>query len=600
MRKFYWTALSLSLAFGAVAQDFDKQIEVNEAFFSQEVVMPVSPLEVEPIFIGGIDSVETLDGRALAKEWHDFIGITPDLENEGEFWVSVNHEMVVKDDKIGDGGGMTVFKVKQNADGSVSVLNQTLNDGRSGKFFNVDFVNTVGETGMNCGGINAPDGRIWTAEEWWRGNNGSIYSGGNGVRDTADFTISGSGIAGTFDGETIKKFENFNYMVEIDPKEAKAIRKQYNWGRQPFEGGAVAADNKTVYLGADDVPAFFSKFVADNEGDFTSGKLYAYKQEAAEKWVEIANGSIEEALNFSDNAMAAGATMFCRLEWVTIDPGTGHVYFTETGRDDVGNRWPQTGSIAQHHIDRAASKGLGSARGGDYHDYYGRVLKYDVNTMEVTSFIEGGPDYESSGGQHFSKYPSTHLSNPDGLSHIVTGGKTYLIIQEDLNGTSYNRMPYGFSEPKCEMFFLDLTIENPTVEDLQRITAVPNGAEVTGGVAFPNGKTILLNSQHPDINTDVNNYPYNHSLTVAISGFDGVVTPLVEMEEFNGSNLRIYPNPTSREIQLNTVTDVAIYDVMGNRVKVVRNADIVDVSNLTPGKYIVQTKDGKTASLVIQ
>lgn len=586
----------MSLAFGATAQDFDKQIVVNEDYFTKEVIMPASSMVVDPIFIGGIDSVETAAGRALAKEWHDFIGLTPDPENEGEFWVSVNHEMVVKDEKIGDGGGMTVFKVKQNEDGTLTVLGQTLTDGRSGEFFNVDFKNTVGETGMNCGGINAPDGRIWTAEEWWRSSNGSIAGG---VSDTTDFTITGSGIAGTFDGETIKKFENFNYMVEIDPMEAKAIRKQYNWGRQPFEGGAVAADNKTVYLGADATPGFFTKFVAENEGDFTSGKLYAFKQEAAEKWVEIANGSIEDALSFSENAMAAGATMFCRLEWVTIDPNTGNVYFTETGTDNLGNAWPETGNVAQHHVDRASGKGI-DPRSSDYKDYYGRVLKYDVSAMEVTSYLEGGPEYMSEDGQHYSIYPDKHLSNPDGISYIMTGGKTFLMIQEDLNGTSYNRMPYGFSNRACEIFFLDLSIENPTVDDLQRISVVANGAEVTGAVAFPNGKTILLNSQHPELSEDINNYPFNHSLTVAISGFDGVITSLPDMTEEEGTGLRIHPNPTTREIILNKVTDVAIYDVMGKRVKVARNTKVVNVSGLTPGKYIVQTIEGETTSLIIQ
>lgn len=602
MKRILLSATFLALNFSVFAQEFDKQIVVNEAYFSQEVVMPVSPLTVSPLFIGGVDMVETSTGQAVAKEWHDFIGLTPDPARSDEFWVSVNHEMISKDDKIGDGGGMTVFKVKQNADGSITVLNQTLSDGRSGKYFNVDFTSVVGETGMNCGGIVSPDGRIWTAEEWWAGNNATMSVNGTGVRDTADFTIANTGLTGTFDGETVKKFQNFNYMVEIDPKQAKAIRKQYNWGRQPFEGGAVADDNKTVYLCADDVPAFFTKFVANTAGDFTSGKLYAFKQELAgtNKWVEIANGSIQDALNFSNLAKAASATMFCRLEWATIDRATGNVYFTETGRDDIGVRWPAVGNIANHHVNRASEKGLSGPKDSKYTDYYGRVLKYDVTTGEVTSYLEGGPDYTTSGGQHYSKYPSKHLSNPDGLSTIVIGGKTYLMVQEDLNGTSYNRMPYGISTPKCEMFLLDASLSNPTVDDLQRITVTPNGAEITGAIAFPNGKTILVNAQHPDANTDVNNYPYNHSLTIAISGLDAVVSAVPDNKRVDGSNFRVYPNPTSREVHLNKVTDAAIYDVLGNRLRVYRNTEILDVSGFAPGKYIIMTKENESTSLVIK
>ena len=115
--------------------------------------------------------------------------------------------MVQSNDNVGDGGGMTVFKIKRDpATDSLIIVEQTLSDGRTGHFFNVDFANTVGETGMNCGGIqSAADGRIWTAEEWFRYDNAHIYSDGDGVRDTMPYTIDGSDIA-MADGETIEKY----------------------------------------------------------------------------------------------------------------------------------------------------------------------------------------------------------------------------------------------------------------------------------------------------------------------------------------------------------------------------------------------------------
>ena len=130
-------------------------------------------------------------GSFPAKQWHDFIGFTPDQSGTDLGWLTINHERVSFDDNIGDGGGMTSFKIARdpNTD-SIIVISQTLNDGRTGEFFNIDFVNTVGETGMNCGGIQSEaEGRIWTAEEWWRSNNANIYYNGEGARDTADFMI---------------------------------------------------------------------------------------------------------------------------------------------------------------------------------------------------------------------------------------------------------------------------------------------------------------------------------------------------------------------------------------------------------------------------
>ena len=159
---------------------FAEEIEMPSGYNPEEVLLPPSPLSLQVIFVGGHDLVQTTRtygneaGISYAKEWHDFIGFTPDNSGESLGWVSINHERIYRNDRIGDGGGMTVFKVQRNPlnDRELVVVDQQLSDGRKGKFFNVDFVNTVGETGMNCGGISSiVDGRIWTAEEWFRSGN---------------------------------------------------------------------------------------------------------------------------------------------------------------------------------------------------------------------------------------------------------------------------------------------------------------------------------------------------------------------------------------------------------------------------------------------
>ena len=322
--------LPLILAISIIATNIKSQYlfdpSINVDFSADQVTMPASPLSFQILFVGGVDKVQTVDdngapnGEALAKQWHDFIGVTPDNSSGDLAWISINHEMILQNDSIGDGGGMTVFKIARdpNTD-SLYVVNQTLSDGRTGKYFNVDFKNTVGETGMNCGGITSSyDGRIWTAEEWFRTSNSSIFradANGNptGVQDTSDYTISGSGTCG--DGNTVKKFENFNYMVEIDPREAKAIRKQYNWGRQPFEGGCVMSDNQTVFAGADNTPGILTKFVATTPGDFTQGKTFIYKQDVKEK-VSLRHHSVVE------NQAS---------EIVAYDAANDYVYTTDAG-----------------------------------------------------------------------------------------------------------------------------------------------------------------------------------------------------------------------------------------------------------------------------
>ena len=286
----------------AYSQTIFPALDTN--FNAKTIIVPQSPISSKLIFIGGKDTVIGAGGKkTLAKQWHDFVGYTPiNLSAPSDSaWITINHEMRVKDDILGDGGGMTVFKVKKQLNGDYMV---------DGGYRNVDF-SAVGNTLANCGGISSRNGRIWTAEEWVQGSNTDISIGllpiegkdtsfsaagkgtgqlplsGYGIRDTSDWTIPANA---TFAGKSVKKFQNFNWLVEIDPANAKAIRKMYNWGRFEHEGGVVMSDNKTVYLTDDAQPSVFFKFIANEIGNYNSGTLYAYKQSSDGKsgsWVII-------------------------------------------------------------------------------------------------------------------------------------------------------------------------------------------------------------------------------------------------------------------------------------------------------------------------
>ncbi len=636
MRNFQlFLTLGLTAASGLAAQGqtiFQEKITMPKGFIPDSILMPPSPLTTQVLFVGGADIVQAPGaygnpaGPALAKEWHDFIGFTPDTDSDDLGWVSVNHEMIYRDDHLGDGGGMTVFKVRRTADGQLEVVDQQLEDGRAGKYFGVDFVNTVGETGMNCGGISSMvDGRIWTAEEWFRTSNTSINTGNTGsssfpltvgsranqgVRDTSDFTIDAPEFP-EFDGMTLKKYQNFNWMVEIDPREAKAIRKQYNWGRQPFEGGAIAPGNEYVFLGPDATPGFFGLFIAKTPGDFTEGTLFAYKHDKeGYNWTPI--WETDDLLNQPEAAARKGATMFNRIEWVAIDPNDGAVYFTETGRDRPGRGFAQGLALGATenpaHLARAQALGLSSSTDSNYPDYYGRIWKYDPAKDTLFVFLEGGPDFDASPSEE--DYPAVHLSNPDGLNVMQLDGRSFMVINEDLNGRSFGRVPAGVSNSTCEVFLLDLAIEKPTLDDLIRLTAVPRGAEVTGACPTPDGKSLLLNVQHPNTS---NPFPYNHSLTFAIHGFDKVrvpakpakgaqntpQVPVSDVAETVGFSL--YPNPATRIVELNGTHDVAVYNAAtGQRLIVRQQVSRLDVSELAAGAYLVTNEEGKTIRLVVQ
>ena len=600
--------LSFFVAVGNLFAQTQFTTSISPAFESDTIVMPASPIKSQILFIGGYDMVETKgtygnpDTTVVSKSWNDFIGFTPDNSGQHLGWLSINHERIVADDHLGDGGGMTTFLIaRESLTDTIIVVNQTLPDGRSGKFFNVDFVNHTGETGMNCGGISSTvDGRIWTAEEWFRGDNGDIAD-----RDTSDFTIgtgtangqsSTAGFPG-YNGSTIKKYQNYNYMTEIDPRNAVAIRKQYNWGRQPFEGGVVMPDNKTVYLGADATPGFFTKFVATTAGDFTSGITYVYKEDAPSKWVVIDNSNLSKMLNFANEAVSVGATMFNRLEWVALDPNTNKVYITETGRDNPASRWSDEHAAGAMHSTHTLARATAQGTHPDsaaYWDYYGRVLEFDPATDSVSVFLEAGPYFATSPA--IGAYPSNHLSNPDGLNFLNINGKSYMLICEDLNGTSYGRTPDGISNRSCELYLLDMATISPSISDLVRISVTPRGAEITGVVASPDGETIFINSQHP---SSSNPFPYNYSLTYALTGWKDGVTAIKNIAK-EQQDYSFYPNPVSRTLFFDEAGDFALYDVFGKRLRVYRNVNQISVAHLAAGTYFIQNAEGLTKKLIVK
>lgn len=619
MKKLF-TLLSLSITALCTNAQTPFPMHIDTAWTVKTVWMPKSPLTQQVIFVGGEDTVQTTAtygnpaGQAPAKQWHDYIAFVKASQNPDGIIgsVIVNHEMIQKDNKIGDGGGMTMFKLKRNSNGQLQVVNQTLADGRSGKFFNVDFANTVGETGMNCGGISTSSGRVWTAEEWMQSSNAAIFASGNGFLDTTDFVIGTTTPAGFpgFNGKTLKRFENLNWMVEIDPTNAKAVRKQYNWGRAGWEGGVVMDDNKTVYLFEDASPGILAKFVANTANDFTSGQLFVYKHDAPTKWISIEN-DLDTLKILNTVAIRRGATMFNRLEWG--QKYNGKIYICETGRDNFkfNSGIALKGVVSQSLIDGYKTRykivngvdfpgtdaqASDSVRQGRFFDYYGRVIEFDPATNLVRSYIEGGPLASSSTSQDRSVYPTKHLSNPDGIDFMTIAGKGYMIIQEDLNGTNWNRMPAGLTQTIAETYILDMSIANPTFNDLIRITACAPGAEITGATMIDEN-TMLLNSQHPSAS---NTYPYNNSLTYAISGFKSNATSIINSLNSDNTGFSVYPNPTSRELHFNKTTDVAIYNVQGLRIKVARDVTYINVEDLSAGTYFIRTNDGQTQKFIVE
>jgi len=554
------------------AQENAGTVLTDELLFSDEV------LKGDVLFIGGYHGVQNHHGEmATAKQDHDFTGFIPINGRSDSGYVIVNHEDIISDPILGDGGGMTVFTVyRQNGNGRWIVA-----DHEEGKFRNVDF-SEVGGTIENCGGFQTPWGTVLTGEEWMYHSNTEIYKEGTGITDTSPFVVKE--FNGKIVNQPIEKYENYEWMVEVDVANAKAIRKCYNMGRYYHEGGTILPDGKTVFLADDITPGYFFKFVAHQAYDLSEGQLYVYRQGPegiGGGWAEMPM-DLESMIDARNVAAGLGGTMFARTEWVVYY--NGKIYITETGKDDSEAFFQKDrdkGAVLAAHLNEIDARDGAS----DYrlHDYYGRILEMDVETNHVRVYLEGG-----AGEEH-------HLANPDGLAFTRINGNPIIMINEDLTGHSHGRVPPGYNQRINEIFCLDLSIKNPTVDDLQKLAVGPEGCETTGGRFTPDGSTYFVNVQHPK---SQNRFPFNNSVTIAVRNVDQWIASRILGEDIIDEVETVATHKRNKEFIYKKKEAFMVFNSDGDLVLKGRSKRI-SLHGLARGKYQLFL-EGKLQPLVIR
>ena len=89
----------------------------------------------------------------------------------------------------------------------------------------------------------------------------------------------------------------------------------------------------------------------------------------------------------------------------------------------------------------------------------------------------------------------------------------------------------------------------------------------------------------------------------AHTGRDIMVSAIDEMEEVilnEQSSLKVWSNPVARELNFSQTLDAIIYNQSGQRIKVFGGQQSIDVSDLTPGLYFLNTSEGQIQRLIIK
>ena len=576
MKKFILSLLLVFMAAGAsMAQSYPfSALDTN--FTTPYLLLP-NGFQYSIIFQQNQNVLVGTNVNRPARGNHDYIMYIPNNGSSTNGWLFINHETSDSNSFLGDGGGASTFQVTKVGN----------NWYPSGPFRHMGFSH-LGGTLSNCAGGSAilANGNILTAEEFPPVNNLSLYNNGAGVRDTTDF--------GGY-----PKYMNYGWMVECNVQGDTAIRKSFQMGRFSHEAALVMPDGRTVYLTDDNSGGCFFKFVANTFGDYSAGQLFAYKQFGSTgTWLPMPMNR-DSLNNARDVAQRLGATIFIRLEDIDMD-ANGMIYIAETGADSVNLSAAITnGGVVANHLQ---PRNVGS---GKYDDPYGRLLKFDPVTLGMNVVIEGGT---SSDGK-------TNFASVDNIA--IDKARNVIYLQEDLIASTRGRLPSFITSSSawiCEVYALNLSTPNPTVNDLKRFAIFPKGSEATGGFFTPDFNTFFINVQHP---ASGNGAPFNVATTVSIVGFP-VITGVNNNGGLTPSRFELsqnYPNPfnPSTTIKFSVPKDgnvaIKVYDVKGQLVKTLVNQRIIvgnytvdfNASELSSGVYFysLETPDFKETKRMI-
>jgi uncharacterized protein len=332
----------------------------------------------------------------------------------------------------------------------------------------------------------------------------------------------------------------FPVEISINDEGETAVAKHYAMGRVAVELALVMPDKKTAYISDDGTNTGFYRFVADKEGDLSSGQLFAAKwqQTSAEgagaaniSWVDLGHGSDAEiaaaqkfGVTFSDifdvakfrddgscpegflssNAegraeclkvkkgmdmyasrletrryasMLGATTEFRKMEGLAHDAEGKRLFMAIS---EVSNGMED--AIKDNKYDKGGRNDIKLSKNG-----CGAVfqLAYDANFVVTgaAGFIAGKPTEYKDGPFIGQTCDVDGIASPDNLSFIPGHGT--LLIGEDSSSGHQNDASWAV---------------NVTTKAMTRITTSPYGAENTSldWYADINGYAYLMTVvQHP-------------------------------------------------------------------------------------------------------
>ncbi|UBM60549.1 PhoX family protein [Marinilongibacter aquaticus] len=404
MKSLAFSIALFLLALNSHAQTIDRFVSLNDSLQDADFKLAKSHA-----FQYIVEKGQTLHDASVVQGNFDFTGFVPINGSSRSGYLSINHEFYPI-------GGVDILRVE---------LDTVYQSWRFVDSWKVDF-SVVNGTANNCSGAVTPWGHVVTCEE----------------RQTED--INGDG------------YRDTGWCIEIDPETHAVVDypgglvggdKIWSMGNFRHENMVVHPNLRTVYEAEDDGTGNIYKFVADQEMDFSSGKLYVYvgSKSGSGNWVKLHNDTPYQQNRTVAQADSVGATNFAGCEDIDVSPLDSTVYVSVKGED----------CVYRFHDDDP----LGGGTVSNFGVFVGQ-MNYDVETDNGTETVSWG-------------------TGNDNLTFDDLGN--LWVLQDGSHNNVWVVAPdHTQAEPKVRIF-----------------CRAPAGAEPTGMTFTPDFRYMFMSIQHP-------------------------------------------------------------------------------------------------------
>ncbi len=401
---------------------------------------------------------DTLSDGSNLRYGPDFTAFVPIDARSDSGYLSLNHEIASLQ------GGVTVFDLTFDHLHKFWEIEQGLP---------IDF-SAVGGINRPCSGGITPWGTVISGEE-------SIL--------TSDLDSNG--------------YNDSGWLIESRPSDRQFVQKIWKAGNALHENCVIAADQKTVYWGADDqTHGYIFKYVAAQKRQLAEGKLFVLVRDdsisSTAAWVQVPNYKPKFCNNINAFCQQIGAWNFSGIEDVEIGPA-GKIYFAAKFSGRIWRFKDNGASISDLEI-------------------FVENTLYPIHTAGTTKWTPWGIGADN-----------LAFDNANNLWVLQDGGDNHIWMVKP---------SHTAANPKISLF-----------------ATTPAGSEPTGITFTPDYRFMFLSLQHPSIvNRDTaldvtgKRIVFNRGTTLVIARKEFLGTyefpndePLSESESIE---LQLYPNPS--------------------------------------------------------